>query len=61
MCIQIENGSSTIKQLLQCSHEETDDRVMFHLNHAVKVAKYHNVAAASPDTDVFVWAMHHFL
>ena len=61
MCIQIENGSSTIERLLQSSHEETDDRFMFHLNHAVKVGKYHNVAAASPDIDVFVCAIHHFI
>ena len=33
---------------------------MFHLNHIVKVAKYHMVAVASPDTDVFVCAIHHF-
>ena len=60
MCIQIENGSNTVKQLLQCSHQEADDQVMFHVNHAVKVAKYHSVAEASPNTDVFVCAVHSF-
>ena len=61
MCIQNENGSSTIEELLQCSPEKTDDQVMFHLNHAVMVPKYHNVAIAFPDTDVFVCATHHFI
>ena len=33
---------------------------MFHLNHVVKVAKYHSVTVASPDTDVFVCTINHF-
>ena len=59
-CIQIENGSFSVERLLQCSHEEADDRVMFHLNHAVKVTKYHSFVVASPDTKALVCAMHHF-
>ena len=67
-CIQIENGSFSVERLLQCSHEEADDRVMFHLNHAVmfhlnhavKVTKYHSFVVASPDTEALVCAMHHF-
>ena len=55
-----ENGSNTVERLPPCSHEAADNRVMFHVNHAVKVSKYHIVAVASPDTDVFVCAMHHF-
>ena len=33
---------------------------MFHLNHAVKVAKYHSVAVVSTDTDAFVCSVQHF-
>ena len=35
-------------------------RLMIEINHAVKVAKYHSVAVAFPDTDVFVCTIHHF-
>ena len=57
---RLKTDFGTIERLLQCSHEETDDQVMFHPNHAIKLAKYHNVAVASADTDVFVCALHHF-
>ena len=30
------------------------------MNHAVRVGRFSSVAIASPDTDVFVSAMHHF-
>ena len=60
MRVQIESGFSTVERLLQCSHKEADDWAMFHLNHVVKVAKYHSVTVASPDTDVFVCTINHF-
>ena len=42
--------------LLQCHHEEADDRIMFHLAHGVKVDKYQNIMISSPDTDVLICA-----
>ena len=60
MCIGIVNGPCYVKQLHQCSHEEADDRIMFHLNHAVKISKFCSVVIASPDTDIFVCALNHF-
>ena len=57
MCIGIVNGSCYVERLLQCSHEEADHRIMFHLNHAVKIS---SDVIASPDRDIFVCALHHF-
>ena len=54
------NGFVTAETLLECTHEEADDRIFFHANHAIKVGKYSSVVIASPDTDIFVAATHHF-
>ena len=32
----------------------------FHANHAIKIGNYGSVVIASPDTDIFVSALHHF-
>ena len=49
-----------MERLLECSHEEADDRIMFHVNHAVKIGNFRSIAIASPDTDVLVAAIHHY-
>ena len=54
------NGAITAERLLECTHEEADDRVLFHVNHAVNVGRFGSVAIAYPDTDIFVSATHHF-
>ena len=54
------NGSFSVERLLQCTHEEADDRVFFHVNHAVKVGYYRSIVIASADTDIFVSATYHF-
>ena len=59
-CNGIVNGSSYVEQLLQCSHEEADDRKMFLLNHVVKISTFCCIVIASPDTDISVCALHHF-
>ena len=46
--------------LLKCDHEEADDRIMFHINHAVIIDQFHKVIVASADTDVFICLMYHF-
>ena len=45
-----------MERLLECSHEEADDR-MFHVNHAVKIGNFRSIAIASPDNDVLVAAI----
>ena len=36
-CIMVSNGKAIPQQLLKCDHEEADDRMLFHANHAINV------------------------
>ena len=45
---------------MECTHEEADNRIFFHANHAIKIENYGSVVIACPDTDIFVSAPHHF-
>ena len=49
-----------MEPLLKCSHEEADDRILFHLSQGVKIGKFCNVIIDSPDTDVLVSSIYHF-
>ena len=57
---KLSDGILTQDYLLKCDHEEADDRIMFLVNHAVKVDKFSKVVIASSDTDVFMCAPYHF-
>ena len=59
-CIKICGDHTSSQRLLKCFHEEADDRMLFHVNHAVRVKNFHKVIVASPDTDVFVNLVYHF-
>ena len=39
-CFKFSDGILTQDHLLKCDHEEADDQIMFHVNHAVKVDKF---------------------
>ena len=56
MCYSLINGFVTEERLLECTHEEANDRIFFHANHAIKVGRYSSVVIASPD--IFVAATH---
>ena len=60
MCVSFVNGLVSVERLLECTPEEADDRFFFHANHAIKVGNYGSVVIASPDTYIFVFALHHF-
>ena len=60
MCYSLIIGFVTEEGLLECTHEEAYGRIFFHANHAIKVGRYSSVVIASPDTDIFVAATHHF-
>ena len=45
--------------VLQCSHEEADDRLFYHANHALKVAIY-RILIATSDADIFASATQNF-
>ena len=53
-------STAEAEPLLRCFHEEADDRIMYHLSHAVKMDKYRSVIISSPDTDVLVCAIYNF-
>ena len=60
-CYQLTNGIATEIPALKYSYDEADDRIMFHLNHAVKTEKYAFAHVASADTDISVCLMYHYL
>ena len=45
-CVKVCDGISEDIRLLKCDHEEADDRIMYHINHA--------------DTDIFICLIYHF-
>ena len=47
-------------RLLKCEHEEADDRIMYHISHAVKVDRYQRAVVALADTDVFLCLLYNF-
>ena len=59
-CMKLFDKEKSWERLLQCEHEEADDRMMFHVDHGIKVDKSHKVIVASPDTDVFICLVYHF-
>ena len=50
LCFSVSDGNVFSEHLLECSHEEADDRVLFH----VKCGHFKSVALVSPDFDIFV-------
>ena len=50
----IANEEVGFQPLLKCVHEEADDRLLFHSNHALKINNYKKLIIASSDTDVLV-------
>ena len=59
-CVKIFKGTTEMVRLLKYDHEEADDRMMFHINHAVNVDKLSRAIVASEDTDVFICLIYHF-
>ena len=60
-CIKFEPcQDSTTVELLYCEHEEADDRLVYHINHAIKEDHHDREIVASSDTEVFVCLVHHF-
>ena len=59
-CWRISNTDVIEFEPLRNDHEEADDRIMYHINHAVNHDKCERVVIASADTDVFICSMYHF-
>ena len=58
-CYKLVNGTITNVPELCCSYDEADDRIMFHLNHAVKVGNYSSAHVLSADLDIMVCLIYH--
>ena len=59
-CLKITNSEVSQQPLLKCNHEGADDKILFHVNHGVQIAGFSKIVIASPDTDVFINAVHHY-
>ena len=59
-CYKVVDGNITLQPLLKCTHEEADDRLMFHINHALQIDNFTKVIVASSDADIFVNLIYHF-
>ena len=59
-CMKLFDKEKSWERLPQCEHEEADDRMMFHVDHGIRVDKFQNVVVASSDTDVFICLVYHF-
>ena len=59
-CLRVSGGSESYVHLFKCDHEEADDCIMFHINHAIVIDQFQKVIVASAYTDVFICLMYHF-
>ena len=63
MCVSFVSGLISVERLPECTHVEADDLFFFfffHANHAIKIGNYESAVIASPGTDIFLSALHHF-
>lgn len=59
-CIKLVNGQASQIDTLKCFYDEADDRLIYHINHAIKVDHFEKVHVLSNDTDIFVNLMFQF-
>ena len=60
-CYKLVNGTMFDVPSLSCTYDEADDRIMYHLNQAVRTEEYEYAHIASVDTDIFVCLMYYHL
>ena len=59
-CYRITNKCKQRISSLYCVREEADDRIPFHISHAVQVDRIQMALVCSGDTDVYLSLMYHF-
>lgn len=59
-CYRLCSGNFTEVRLLYCEHEEADDRLQYHISHAVKVDGIDIALVCSGDTDVHTSLLYNF-
>ena len=60
-CIQIIGGVSNACRALQYDHKEVDERILFHINHAIQTEHYTKIVVAATDTDISLLYHYHQL
>ena len=60
VCSKIVNGNVSTVQCLECFYDEADDRLMYHLNNAVKCDHVEVAHILTGDTDIYVNLMYNF-
>ena len=61
ICYKLVNGELIDVPSLKCYYDEVDDRIMYHLNHAVRTDTFSCAHVVSGDTDILVSLMYHYL
>lgn len=58
--ISIASGNVSQCRLLRCYHEEANDRIIFHISHAVCASNFSRLIIAEVDFDIFISALYHY-
>ena len=58
-CVKVCSHVVSDVPAMKCGHKEADNRILFHINHAIKDKNYTKIIIPSPDTDVFVSCFFH--
>ena len=58
-CVKVSSYVVSDVPVMKCGHEEADNRILFHNNHAIKDENYTKIIVPSPDMDVFVSCLFH--
>lgn len=61
LCYRIQNKTINNIVELACTHEEADDRVIFHVNYKVNQREVQSITLASSDTDIFICLLYHLI
>ncbi|KAG1654620.1 Ionotropic receptor 25a [Nymphon striatum] len=59
-CIRLDFLNAEDVPQLRCTHQEADDRLLLHIQHATCAESFKRVIVASADTDVFICFLYHF-
>ena len=60
-CLVVENKVVITNTELSCSHEEADDRVIFHVQHLVCERNMSVIIVATEDTDIIISLLYHLI
>ena len=59
-CVRLQGGQKSNVTPLFCTYEEADDRIIFHINHAILSEECRTVHVCSGDTDIHVRRIYNY-